>query len=152
MNLKEFKAHLKQLDRVAFVLPDQTQVPAHYHLTEVTLVNKKGLDCGNQKIDEEYVSLQLWVSIDRAHRLSTKKFEKILDEFTLAYDVEALETFVEYQGESKVVYALETNPSGFLLKPTYTDCRASTICLPSIKKKLSLASLSRTSDKTTCCL
>lgn len=49
MKLSEVKQALTNLESVTFVLPDGTQVPAHFHVTEVGANTRHFIDCGGQE-------------------------------------------------------------------------------------------------------
>lgn len=46
MTLAETKALLPTLDALAFKLENGMPVPAHFHLTEIGVVDKRFVDCG----------------------------------------------------------------------------------------------------------
>ncbi|MCB1065521.1 MAG: hypothetical protein KDN20_21710 [Verrucomicrobiae bacterium] len=59
-------------------LPDHTQVPAHFHVTEVGRVQKDFIDCGGTVRSSVHCQLQLLVASDIDHRLKAGKLLKIL--------------------------------------------------------------------------
>lgn len=46
MKLSEAKSKLKQLEKIAFQLPNGDLVPTHFHVTEIGKVTKHFIDCG----------------------------------------------------------------------------------------------------------
>jgi hypothetical protein len=78
MLLSEFTKHLETLSEVNFQKPDGTEVPKHFHITEVGQINKKFIDCGGTIRNENVISMQLWESIDFWHRLEPSKLISII--------------------------------------------------------------------------
>ncbi|MGM0636402.1 MAG: DUF6428 family protein [Bacteroidota bacterium] len=146
MTLKEVKTQLDKLDELIFVLPDQSQVPTHFHVTEIGQINKKFIDCGGTLRDETKISFQLWTADDYDHRLQAEKLKSIISlaEKQLNLD-DNLEVEVAYQGETINHFALDFSENRFLLQPTFTDCLAKDNCgIPeskSAKPKVKLADL-----------
>jgi hypothetical protein len=79
-----------------FVLPKGDEIPAHAHVTEVGHVVKNFIDCGGIVGTRETVVLQTHVGLDTDHRLSARRFGKILElgERVLPHD--QLDVEVEY--------------------------------------------------------
>ena len=73
MTLEQIKQHLKELDTIAFQLPDGSLVPRHFHVTEVGKITKHFIDCGGTIRNEEVVNFQLWEANDYDHRLHPEK-------------------------------------------------------------------------------
>ena len=88
MKLSEVKEVLKQLQTIAFQLPDQSLVPNHFHITEVGEITKRFIDCGGTVRKETVVNFQLWNANDYDHRLHPEKLLKIIElsEKNLAID------------------------------------------------------------------
>lgn len=99
MHISEVKHKLKQLQNIAFELPNAELVPNHFHITEVGKITKHFIDCGGTVRNEEVVNFQLWNTSDYDHRLHPGKLLKIIElsEKTLKID-ESLMVEVEYQG------------------------------------------------------
>jgi hypothetical protein len=134
MKLSEFKKHLIEVDALHFVLPNGTQVPAHFHLTEIGQLDKRFIDCGGTMRTEQTISMQLWTSVDVWHRLEAAKAIRIID---MAIDQLMLGDHpieVEYQGESIQKFNLEFAAGVFHLVNTNTACLASDACgIPAVK-------------------
>ena len=60
MKLSEVKSNLKQLETIAFQLPNGDLVPRHFHVTEVGTITKNFIDCGGTVRKEEVINFQLW--------------------------------------------------------------------------------------------
>ena len=100
MKLSEIKNILPTLENVEFILENGTKVPAHFHVTEVGMVNKHFIDCGGSIRTEQKVNFQLWNANDLNHRL---KPTKLLDIIRLSEEKLGMidgEIEVEYQGET----------------------------------------------------
>ncbi|MCF3107574.1 DUF6428 family protein [Niabella sp. CC-SYL272] len=151
MKLSEIKNVLAGLDNVAFVLPDGTKVPEHFHVTEVGVVNKHFIDCGGTSRYESKVNFQLWNAHDYDHRLTPGKLLNIIHlcEQKLSIN-DNLEVEVEYQGSTIGRYALDFDGASFVLVSTVTDCLAKDGCgVPAAKQKASLQELSVNQES--CC-
>ncbi|UAB86036.1 hypothetical protein INR75_08585 [Zunongwangia sp. SCSIO 43204] len=151
MNLSEVKNKLKQLQNIAFELPNGELVPNHFHVTEVGKITKHFIDCGGTVRNEEVVSFQLWNANDYDHRLHPEKLLKIIElsEKTLNID-ESLMVEVEYQGQSIEKYGLDFDGKNFLLSTKQTDCLAKDKCgIPEDKPKMKLSELQAT--QASCC-
>lgn len=151
MNLSEVKNKLKQLETIAFELPNGELVPNHFHVTEVGKITKHFIDCGGTVRNEEVVNFQLWNANDYDHRLHPEKLLKIIElsEKTLNID-ESLIVEVEYQGQSIEKYGLDFDGENFLLSTKQTDCLAKDKCgIPEEKPKVKLSELQ--APKASCC-
>ncbi len=101
MNLKNLRAlltlHPEALPR--FILPEEGQIPQHFHITEVGHVTKRFIDCGGKLHDRRDICLlQTWVNDDdSAHRLSAETFAKILRLGDQVLPNDEMEVEVEYQ-------------------------------------------------------
>ena len=128
MTLNEFKQRLEELGELHFQLPDNSWVPAHFHVTEVGLINKHFIDCGGTIRTEKAVNFQLWEANDYDHRLAPQKLLGIIrkSEEILALGDHEIE--VEYQGKTIEKYRLETNGKHFILANQFTDCLAKDHC------------------------
>lgn len=149
MKLSEVKNHLKNLERIAFQLPNGALVPRHFHVTEVGKINKDFIDCGGTVRKEQVVSFQLWEANDYDHRLHPEKLLKIIEISENQLDIEDWDVEVEYQGETIGKYSLGFDGTNFLLQSTKTDCLAKDNCgIPEEKLKVELNQLQEDSS---CC-
>lgn len=150
MKLSEFKLQLNSLPSLQFILPDGTEVPAHFHVTEVGQVTKHFIDCGGTVRIEKKVNFQLWEAKDYDHRLAPQKLKEIirLSEEKLALDDGELE--VEYQSDTIGKYGLIIQNGKLQLTNTFTNCLADDKCgIPPEKLKVRLSDLK--ASKTSCC-
>lgn len=129
MLVQKLQDYLSTRERIAFVLPDGTQVPAHYHVTEVGEVHKRFIDCGGTLREETVVNLQLWSSYDYDHRLHPEKLSNIIALSRGKLQIGNHPIEVEYQGETIGKYGLEIGPDGELhLESKQTACLANDAC------------------------
>ena len=143
MTLSEIKKHLKNLDTIAFILPDGSLVPSHFHVTEVGKTTKHFFDCGGTVRQEKKVNFQLWNANDYDHRLHPEKLIHIIELSEDIFNLKDLEIEVEYQGEQSIQkFGLDFKDGQFLLTSTQTNCLAKDKCgipekqLPKPKVKL----------------
>ncbi len=142
MRLSDVKKHLSTVDSVLFVLENGEQVPAHFHITEVGLINKHFIDCGNNVRNETVVSMQLWNANDYDHRLAPEKLMKIIATSEKVLGIEDHEVEVEYQAGTIGKYGLAFNGNHFVLTNKHTACLASDHCgVTAVKKKVALSEL-----------
>ncbi|WP_268223357.1 DUF6428 family protein [Sinomicrobium oceani] len=142
MKLRQLREILQNAATIAFRLPDGSQVPGHFHVTEIGKVTRHFIDCGGTERKEEVVNFQLWNANDYDHRLHPDKLLRIitLAAKTLGLDDEEIE--VEYQGQTIQKFGLDFDGERFLLTATYTDCLAKEACgIPKQKKKIRLSEL-----------
>lgn len=150
MKLSDFKKQLSSIQDLAFVLPNGTLVPNHFHITEVGQLTKHFIDCGGTVRNEKVVSFQLWEANDFDHRLTSKKLLDIIALSEKTLGVEDAEIEVEYQSETIGKYGLEFKDNNFLLITKQTNCLASDKCgIPTEKLKINLVELSN--QKQSCC-
>lgn len=143
MNLQEVKTELKQLDKIAFRLPDGSYVPSHFHVTEVGKITKNFIDCGGTVRNEEVVSFQLWEENDYDHRLHPEKLLNIIELSEKILEIENLEVEVEYQGDTIGKYGLYFDGTDFILTNKMTDCLAKDKCgIPQAKPVVKLSEMS----------
>lgn len=142
MKLSEIKNVLKQLDRVAFRLPNGEFVPGHFHVTEIGKIDKTFIDCGGTTRKEEVISFQLWESDDYDHRLHPEKLISIIELSEKVLELRDLNVEVEYQGNTIGKYDLDFEEGQFLLKNKFTTCLAKENCGIPEKPKLQLQNLS----------
>jgi hypothetical protein len=144
MKLSEIKEKLKNLETIAFELPDGSLVPGHSHVTEVGKVSKHFIDCGGTVREEEVANFQLWDANDYDHRLHPEKLVHIIELSEKVLGMKDLEIEVEYQGSTIGKYGLDFNGSNFLLTTKVTDCLARDKCgVPSEKVKMDLSQLQK---------
>jgi hypothetical protein len=142
MKLSEVKSNLKELDQIAFQLPDGSLVPNHFHVTEVGSVTKKFIDCGGTLRKEEVVNFQLWNANDYDHRLHPGKLYDIIELSEKLLGLSDEEVEVEYQGETIGKFGLEFDGQHFLLTSKATACLAQDKCgIPAEKPKVKLSDL-----------
>lgn len=154
MKISTLKQHLTGLSAIAFKLPDGTELPAHFHVTEVGLVTKHFIDCGGTERRETVANFQLWEAGDYDHRLAPQKFLHILDLSRKILGDEDLDIEVEYQQGTIGKFGLDFNGNAFLLTPKYTACLAQDACgIPDAKTKRPMAELnvSSSSASSSCC-
>jgi hypothetical protein len=150
MLLSEFTKHLETLSEVNFQKPDGTEVPKHFHITEVGQINKKFIDCGGTIREEKLITMQLWESIDVWHRLEPKKLNSIIELSKTKLSIEDLEIEIEYQGDTIGKYGLGIENGIFKLESKKTDCLASDSCgIPIEKIKTNLSELGKKVES--CC-
>ncbi len=142
MHFSSFKKALPGLTELRFVLPEGTEIPLHVHLTEVGLVQRSFIDCGNTIRHEKTINLQLWEAEDDAHRLAPGKLLGILRSSEQKLQLPDLEVEVEYQAGTIGRYGLRFAEGAFHLVNKKTDCLAKETCgLPADKPRHSLSSL-----------
>jgi hypothetical protein len=134
MIVKDFYEILKSNpnNKMHWMLPDNSFVPQHYHITEVGKVQKDFIDCGGTVRSKKTCLIQIWVANDTDHRLETNKLASILE---MAMDLVGsnLEIEVEYEDQVISQYPLsnvEMTPSGilFYLGKNHTACLAPEKC------------------------
>ena len=140
MLLAQLKAFLSARNHFTFTLPDGTEVPGHFHVTEVGEVNKTFVDCGGTLRTERRVCLQLWSADDYDHRLAPEKLVRILE---MAEDRLGLGNWpveVEYQGDRTIEkFGLDAREDALLLTGQITDCLAKDNCGMPSKTQVSLS-------------
>ncbi len=148
MKLSEVKEALNGMTNVTFRLEDGTQVPAHFHVTEVGSVKRHFIDCGGTVRKDEAVNFQLWTADDHDHRLAASKLLNIIRLSEDKLGLPDADVEVEYQTSTISVYGLAFDGAAFVLTNTQTDCLAKDMCgIPEEKKKMTIAAVSEQS----CC-
>ncbi|MDK2772623.1 MAG: DUF6428 family protein, partial [Flavobacterium sp.] len=79
MKLSEIKQALRNLETIAFKLPNGELVQSHFHVTEVGKITKHFIDCGGTVRNEEVVNFQLWEAHDYDHRLHPEMLIHIIE-------------------------------------------------------------------------
>ena len=120
-------------EKMHFMLPDKSFVPAHFHITEIGRVRKDFIDCGGTVRSATTCLLQVWVAHDVDHRLETTKLAKIMEIAQPLLGSDQLPVEIEYEGEAISQYPLggaESTPSGllFYLGSKHTACLAPEKC------------------------
>ena len=142
MKLSEIKKELNALENVAFILPNGTYVPEHFHVTEVGLITRNFIDCGGKVRKENVVNFQLWDANDFDHRLKPKKLLDIIELSEKILGIEDHEVEVEFQGETIGKYDLDFNGTDFTLINKQTACLAEDQCgIPADKQKVKLSAI-----------
>ena len=141
MKLSEIKTYLKNLDQIAFKLPNGKLVPSHFHVTEVGKISKKFIDCGGSLRLEETVNFQIWEENDYDHRLLPEKLLKIITKAQDILALDDLEIEVEYQGDTIGKYNFDFDGENFVLLNKATNCLAKDNCGIPEKPKRNLRDL-----------
>lgn len=135
MKLNELKTLLRKYPSrlPRFELPDGSEVPAHFHVTEVGYVTKNFVDCGGTFRAASVCVLQTWVSNDTEHRLDAGKLDHILSLADKLLPHEDVNVEVEYESGLISQYLIsEAVISGekiqFRLASKHTDCLAKEAC------------------------
>ncbi|WP_373059652.1 DUF6428 family protein [Zunongwangia sp. H14] len=147
MKISEIKEYLKDLEKIAFQLPDGNLVPAHFHVTEIGKISKKFIDCGGTIRSEEKASFQLWEANDFNHRLHPEKLISIIELSEKVLELPDLEIEVEYQQGTIAKFDLGFDGRNFLLLNKQTDCLAKDECGVQNKPKLKMSELQSSSCK-----
>lgn len=137
MNIQEFLSTLQSNAELplAILLPDGSQIPAHFHITEVGHVTRRFIDCGGTRRVQESCLLQTWVHDDIEHRLHAGKLAEI---FAHAGDIlphQELPVEVEHELGAVSQFTVEgaaTRGGKLVIKlgTKHTDCLARGVCLP----------------------
>ncbi len=140
MKLSEIKNHLKNLNTIAFKLPNGDLVPSHFHVTEVGKITKNFIDCGGVIRNEEIANFQLWEANDYDHRLHPERLSSIIKLSEEKLQIPDLEIEVEYQMKETIgKFNLDFDGENFLLIAKLTDCLAKDNCgIPMEKVKVNL--------------
>ena len=137
MKLTELKSQLSKHPglNVRFQLANGDLIPAHAHVTEVALMDKKFVDCGGTFRKESICRMQTWVADDLDHRLTAGTLLKILSKAASFLETEDMDVDIEHELDYITQFPLEAaEPSGneLLLRLTgrHTDCLAKEKCCP----------------------
>jgi hypothetical protein len=140
MKLSEIKTILSTVETVNFELENGTQVPEHFHVTEVGVVTKHFIDCGGKERIEKTANFQLWDANDFEHRLKPQKLLDIISLSEQLLGMGDLEIEVEYQTTTIGKYNLAFDLENFVLVNKQTNCLAKDKCgIPSNKQKVRLS-------------
>ena len=151
MILSQFKTELQSLEQFQIHLPNGAFVPAHFHITEMGLLTKNFIDCGNTIREEKRVTFQVWFAGDLEHRLAPAKVLKIIEASKSLLGDSDLELEVEYQTETTIgKFGLDFVNGNFKLLPTETTCLAQDHCgIPADKMKVKIGEWK--AKETACC-
>lgn len=120
---------------IIFATPDGSDVPAHFHITEVGHLAKSFIDCGGKRHTVGSCLLQVWIAEDTDHRLKASKLLAIFDRADGL--LPSTELPVEIEHEAPVLTQLPITRCEVLddvlrfhtgLK--HTDCLAKELCIP----------------------
>lgn len=128
MKLLEVKIALEHLDKIAFKVQNGSEVPPHFHITEVGKISRHFIDCGGIERKEEKVNFQLWEANDYDHRLSPKKLLSIIKMAEETLGLDDLEVEVEYQAETIGKFGLSLDQNTFILINIQTECLSPEMC------------------------
>lgn len=135
MIVSEFQQLLRESKDapVTFLLPDGSEVPKHFHVTEVGFVRKDFFDCGGARRIDEYCALQLWVASDTEHRLVASKIASIFKHTEAVLPSQNIEVRVEYQRDSLSLFSISSaqrifGKLVFQLDAKQTECLAPDRC------------------------
>ena len=134
MKLSEIKTLLNTVETVNFKLENGTQVPEHFHVTEIGIVTKDFIDCGGKVRQEKVANFQLWDANDFDHRLKPQKLLNIIRLCENKLGIDDLEIEVEYQSDTIGKYNLGFDGTNFILLSKKTACLASDNCGISVEK------------------
>jgi hypothetical protein len=118
---------------LAFLLPDGSRVPQHFHVTEIGRVCKDYIDCGGTLRREETCQLQAWVADDLEHILTTTKLAGIVKLAAPLWTDGDLPVVIEYEKGLISQYPVTRLEAGadaliFHLEHRHTDCLAKESC------------------------
>lgn len=136
MNITELKNVLQlHPDKgLRFVLPDQTRIPDHFHITEVGHVRKDFIDCGGVRRSSSACVLQAWVAAnDEEHALNAGKLASILKLAGSLLPSDELAVEVEFEAPYISQFPIESAEATgdaivFRLTTKHTDCLAKEQC------------------------
>lgn len=111
------------------------KIPENFHVTEIGRLNKLFVDCGGQAREFFKCVVQIWVANDLDHRISTTKFNSILNLAgqNLFSNFQNLDVNIEFQQESLSYFSLvdfyvDDDSVTFYLDTIKTDCLAKSKC------------------------
>lgn len=150
MKLSEFKNRLEHVTTFTIQLPNGELIPPHFHITEMGLLTKNFIDCGNTVREEKLITFQVWFAGDTDHRLTTDKVFKIINVSKKLIEDDDLELEVEYQTEYTIgKFGLDFANGIFVLTSKETTCLAQDHCgIPADKMKVKIGEWK---EKVSCC-
>ena len=129
MKLSQFILTIDSINDIAFQLPNGTFVPPHFHITEMGLLTKNFIDCGNVVREEKLITFQVWFAGDTEHRLTSEKAHKIINASEKLFENADLELEVEYQDAQTIgKFGLDFQNGIFQLTAKQTTCLAQDHC------------------------
>ncbi|MEY2702390.1 MAG: hypothetical protein RLY43_1023 [Bacteroidota bacterium] len=137
MKFSQFKSLISSVQEFTIQLPNGTFVPPHFHITEMGLLTKHFIDCGNVVREEKTITFQVWFAGDLDHRLTPEKVNKIIKASQKLFQKADLELEVEYQDAQTIgKFGLEFQNGIFQLTSKQTTCLANDHCgIPADKMK-----------------
>lgn len=96
---------------IEFYLPDGTQIPKNFHITDVGSVFRHFIDCGGKIRNESYIQIQLWLGKDIEHRLNGQTVSTILKHSSVVLgklsDLQNAEVIMEYKEKLTSQYPIK---------------------------------------------
>lgn len=129
MKLSQFITSINSVQEIIFQLPNGTFVPTHFHITEMGLLTKNFIDCGNVVRTEQSITFQVWFAGDLEHRLTAAKVHKIINASEKLIQSTELELEIEYQDAQTIgKFGLAFQNGIFQLTAKQTTCLAQDHC------------------------
>ena len=136
MTIAELKSFLASHPgkAITFSLPDGSQIPPHFHVTEIGFAKKEFIDCGGKIHTEGKCLLQVWVATDVDHRVDSDKLAQILVHGKPVIPTDALPVEIEYNHPGLTHFPLAAaeldgdNTLTLRLTNKHTDCLAKDVC------------------------
>ena len=135
MTIQELKNSLRGSEHksLSLVLPNDIEVPPHFHVTEVGYVKKAFVDCGGKRRTEEKCLLQIWVADDVDHRVTVGTLFDILKHGDAVLPSEDLDVEFEYEYSHLCQFGLsevrsEAYNVTLAFENKHTDCLAKELC------------------------
>ncbi len=135
MRLKTLKQLLAEHPQHFFRLrlPDDSDVPVSFHITEVGRIDKTFLDCGGTRREKTTCQLQVWVGKDFEHRIETEKMAGILQKGASLLPDESIPVEIEYEDRVISQYTIDgheitTDAVILQLAHKHTECLAPELC------------------------
>lgn len=143
MTLSELKQLLADFPKHFFRLrlPDSSDVPVSFHITEVGRIDKTFLDCGGTRREKTTCQLQVWVGKDYDHRIETDKMAGILKKGEALLPDTSVPVEIEYEDRVISQYTItghELSAEAVILQLAHkhTECLAPELCgldMPSLR-------------------
>lgn len=135
MTLAELKQLLAEHSRKLFQLrlPDSSDVPVSFHITEVGRIDKTFIDCGGTRREKSTCQLQVWVGKDYEHRIETEKMAGILEKGSELLPDKSVPVEIEYEDRVISQYTIAHHQIGdttvtLQLAHKHTECLAPELC------------------------
>lgn len=115
------------------ILPSGQFIPNHFHVTEVSRIDKNFIDCGGTRRSASSCLLQAWTANDTEHRIVAGKLAKILRLAEPILESDDLPVEVEYGVDVASQYVVSHTVTAFdelhlVLVGKQTDCLAKDKC------------------------